>query len=175
MDLYIFIPWACARWFPIIPWQFTSILIGHASWYWVSVRHCTLMSSIHSLLGLPLPICLPQCQTPHSSPTSCHPSYRCVRIIVVSFPRSIAAHSCYVQRVVSKFDISSTCVCGEFFCNISFQMPSTSLNLSSSGSRFHTHIVNGHHACPYNVSVCWCACCPYFLEPGRSSSCTSFT
>jgi len=61
-----------------------------------SARHHSLVSSIHSLLSLPLLFCPPLFPTPHHSPTGCHPTcvsssiafhFKCHRRVYVSLPQ----------------------------------------------------------------------------------------
>jgi len=117
-------------------------------------------------------------QTPRSSPTGCHPSYRCAQIIWVSYPWSFASHYFLCQAFVLYLHLlfSLASACGGFFCNISFQMPSMSLCLSSSASWSRMHIIEARSSrqtlqCWVSF-VCWCAAVPYLLESGHRSSCS---
>jgi len=129
-SIHFFIPWAYARWCPMPPWQLVFTRNGPAPWGWVfACLSDTILWCHPSTLCSVFLSCLVHLwfQTPRSSPTGCHPSDRCAQIIWVSSPWSFASHyfwcPAFVLCLHSLFSVAT--VCGEFFCNISFQMLST--------------------------------------------------
>jgi len=83
----------------------------------------------------------------------------CITFFLMSSPCLISIRYFYVASV-----------CGGFFCNISSQMPSTSLCLSSSESRSHMHRpieTRSLRMLSYNSFVRWCTCYSIytFLNP----------
>jgi len=105
--------------------------IWRSCWSHLVITYIFLISS--SFLGLaPVGLIFLSCfaparfWTPHSSPTGCHPCYRCPKIILVFSPWSFASNYFWCEAFVLSYRSS---VCGEFFCSISFQMPSASMSL----------------------------------------------
>ncbi len=127
----------------------------------MSIWHHSLMSSNHSLLGLPLrvrPSMIPN-TTPFTSPPSC----RYVQTGWASSPRWVVQCSSCFQLVFAPPHLwfSDASECARFSCSTSFQTPTVNLCLSSSMSMSHKHTAT-HSAhiswlCWF-WSLCWYAC-----------------
>jgi len=179
-----FIPSACARWCPMPQWQLVAIANSPAPWCWeyTSTRHHSLMSSIHSLLDLPLLFCLSMIPDTAFFTTFLTSSqyYRRARIIFASSPRSFAPHTFWCQAFVFSLNslFSAASVCGEFFSSSIFKIPSginesMSLFLSVQVSHaYRSTLITYDIIMPSFFPCADVHAAPYSLEPGYRSSYT---
>jgi len=142
--LLFFIPCACAHWCPMPPWLLVSIPNGPAPWCWVfaglsdTILWCRPSTLFSFFLSCLVHVWF---QTPRSSNRLSSILQICpnnLRFLSMISCITFCWYLAFVWSLHSLFSVAS--VCGEFFCKISSQMPSTSLCFSSSASRSHMYI-----------------------------------